>query len=161
MLEHPDCIQRCNIQGGELKYDYMGSSEFEVGEQAKSLKRIFALGITLGSAKIRIEGKEIEVFMVAGKGFPFADYQRWLQQLAENKLRLQEQTYFDYAVLRHAGLDEKLPWYAKEIGKDISSWFDFPNDVLWTLTEEGRQGLVRALEITQGKWAARVLHIPE
>ena len=68
----------------------MGSTEFEIGDQAKSLKRIFALGICWNSAVIKMNGKDVTAHMIAGKGFAFHDYQPYLQQLAEHKLHLQE-----------------------------------------------------------------------
>lgn len=47
MLKHPWLIQRCELRDNKLFYDYMGSSEFEIGDQSRSLKRIFAAGIDL------------------------------------------------------------------------------------------------------------------
>ena len=37
----PTLIQRCEFDGDTLRYDYMGSTEFEVGNQAKCLKEMF------------------------------------------------------------------------------------------------------------------------
>lgn len=149
-MKTPWLIQRCELGDGKLRYDYMGSSEFEVGDQSKSLKRIFAQGMRKGSTTVNIDGKEAVVHMLAGEGFVFADYQQYLQQLAEHKLRLQEWTSFDDVVKAQAGIKTARDWTPR-----TNVWFDFQNDVLWTLTEDNLNTLVSVLEGIKQSWAAK------
>ena len=128
----------------------MGSAEFEVGKQARSLKRIFALGICWDSAVIIMNGEDVIVHMVAGKGFAFQDYQPHLKQLAENKLHLQEWTNFDTAVRQMVGAET----FRKTLF-ETNAWFDVENDVLWTLNRNKRKVLVGALEGIRRKWAEK------
>ena len=150
-MKRPWLIQRCEIYNGKLGYDYMGSTEFEIGDQGKSLKRIFAKGLALETSTVEIEGKKAIVYVVASEGFQFAEYQPYLQQLAEHKLRLQEWISFDDAVRLQVGL--KASFGRTEIR--TNAWFDFENDVLWTLTEENQKALVSALESIKKKWSEK------
>lgn len=154
MPKSPWLIQRCTLDGGMLRYDYMGSSEFEVSDQPKSLKRIFAKGMRTGSTTVKVvtsavSEREVTVYMVAGKGFIFTDYQPYLQQLADNKLRLQEWTNFDEVVRLHVGLRTGQYVPATNV------WFDFQNDVLWTLTEDNQKALISVLEGIKQKWSEK------
>jgi hypothetical protein len=140
-MKTPWLIQRCELGSGKLRYDYMGSSEFEFGDQAKSLKRIFEKGMVGGTATISLQGKEVTVYMVAGTGFSFADYQQYLQQLVEHKLRLQEHSGFDNMVKVQLGIRINGSGYIPT----YNVWFDIQNDVLWTLSEDNLQALVSVL----------------
>ncbi|MFA7717698.1 MAG: hypothetical protein WC875_03200 [Candidatus Absconditabacterales bacterium] len=158
ILRTPSLIQRCEIDDGKLTYDYMGNTEFEVDDlQPKSLKRIFSAGICIKSVNINVlDGKEIIVYMIAGEGFPFVDYQPYLQQLVDDKhgLSLQEWTNFDDAV--KAQLEVKTPFMeAFGHAPHTNAWFDLRNDVLWTLTEENHKALVSILETIKQKWSAK------
>lgn len=149
-MKKPWLVQRCELGADELKYEYMGATEFEVGDQAMSLERIFAAGMVFASTTINVGGKEVSVFMVASEGFPFAEYQPYLQQLADHKLRLQEWTCFDEVVKRQVGV--------RLVSRYIPStnvWFDFRNDVLWTLTEDNQKTLVAILEGIKQKWTEK------
>lgn len=143
----PWLIQRCELREGKLKYDYMGSHAFEVGEQPEALKRIFVAGVAVGSASVVVGGKEVPVYMVASEGFPFFDYQFYLQQLSENNLNLQEHTYFDDALKVKVGLSISLRYPPR-----TNAWFDFRNDVLWTLTENDQKALIIVLEGIRNMW---------
>ncbi|MBI5152880.1 MAG: hypothetical protein HZA36_00230 [Parcubacteria group bacterium] len=149
-LKRPWLIQRCELGEGQLKYDYKGSSEFEVGDQAKSLKRIFAEGIYFESLRVDVGCWSVGVFVLAGKGFPFAEYQPYLQQLANDELNLQELSYFDSAIKARLGMH---PRFIHIRGTNV--WFDFQNDVLWTLTEDKQRVLVSVLEGIKNKWAEK------
>ncbi len=149
-MRQPWLIQRCLFRDDRIVYDYMGSTEFEVGDQARSLKRIFAAGMTTGSANISVGGKEISVYMVASGGFTFSEYQPYLQQLAEGGIRLQELTYFDDLVEIKIGIPTDRSYIPK-----VDAWFDFENDVLWTLTEENQKKLLEFLENIKKKWAEK------
>jgi hypothetical protein len=147
-MKQPWLVQRCILEEGKLRYEYMGSAEFESDDQGKALKRIFVAGIDVGLTKVVLGGKEIPVYMFAPRGFLFADYQPYLQQLAENKLRLKERTNFDDAAKLAAG----LPMDSDHI-PETNVWFDFDNDVLWTLTEDNQKALVTILEGIKKSWA--------
>ncbi len=169
-MNTPWLIQRCELGNEKLKYDYMGSTEFEIGDQSKSLKRIFAKGIETGVTTINVESAQtavsmgggmtsqstyrqftdVRVYMVAGEGFNFADYQPYLQQLADHKLRLQEGTYFDYRVKAQVSNKPELRSFSL-----TNAWFDFQNDVLWTLTEDNQKNLVSVLEGIKQTWASK------
>jgi len=143
----PRYIQRCNLERGKLKYEYMGSAEFESGDQPKSLKRIFEKGMHRGSATINVKDNEVVVYMVAAEDFPFDEYQPYLQQLADGELRLQEFSNFgNSANALVVGIDENR-WPPND------AWLDFENDVLWTIDESKREVLVSALEAIKTKWS--------
>ncbi|MDO8516425.1 MAG: hypothetical protein Q7S28_04185 [bacterium] len=156
-MKAPYLIQRCEIENSKLSYDYMGSSEFEWGDQAKSLKRIFAKGVAWASTVIRIQDPrvqerrehDVQIYMVARRDFSFVEYQPILQQLGEDKLRLKEASYFDTAIKAQLG----FPLGPYERSR-ANVWFDFEeNDVLWTLTKNKRKALVGALTSIEQKWA--------
>lgn len=156
----PWCIQRCIVEGGKIRYDYMGSTEFEIGEQPKALKRIFAAGIEEAELTVQARdgGQTVTVYMVAGKGFDFAAYQPLLQRLADGKLRLQEPTYF-VDMVNALATKTAPPSYQGR----INAWFDFTstddgaaNDVLWTLSREDQRRLTAALRSIQSLWAKKV-----
>lgn len=151
MIRHPHLIQRCELGNGTLEYDYMGMSEFEIGGQREALRAIFAGAMTTGSVKITVQGRDVDIFAVSFRGFDLVSYGPHLQQMAEGKLRLAELAYFDRAVEAKLGIEAMPDFMAK-----INVWFDFPNGVLWTLTEENQHELVRVLEGIRAKWAARV-----
>lgn len=145
-MRQPWLIQRCNLDENGLHYDYMGSTEFEIGDQAAALKRIFAIGLAIETTIIFIGEKEIRVYMVAAKDFPFSEYQPYLQQLAECKLRLKECTHFDDSVM------EAITSSTAISASRTNVWFDFRNDILWTLSGENQGKLVSTLEKIKTLW---------
>lgn len=154
-LKTPWLIQRCEFRKGKLLYDYMGSSEFEWGACPKSLKRIFEKGISTATGTITFDYKQVMVYMVAGKEFPFSDYESHLTALAENSIRLQESSWFDRAMKAlTAGSGDGSCEY---LGNRISVWFDIDNDVLWTLSEANQKELVTVLSRIQELWESKEL----
>jgi hypothetical protein len=151
-MRSPYLIQRCELRG-KLSYDYMGSTEFEIGDQAKALKEIFAKGMCLETLTVNVGAKEAKVYMVAAEGFPFADYGPYLQELANHERRLKELSGFDEAVRVQLGLLDH------RIFPDTKAWFDFPNGVLWTLTQNDRAELVSYLENIKQKWAVKAASV--
>lgn len=149
-MKQPWLIQRCELGDGKLIYEYMGSTEFEVGDQAQALKRIFAKGVAVGSTTVTVGDKKVSVYMVAAEGFPFALYQPYLQQLADNKLRLKEWTNFDDVVKEKAGLTT-----GRRHTPRTNAWFDFRNDVLWVLSEGSQKALFAVLQNIKKKWAEK------
>src|SRR5512133_765204 len=103
-MREPWLIQRCTLRNGILEYDYMGSTEFEIGDQAKSLRRIFGAGLSRGRVEIKVCDKTVPVRMIAGEGFSFGEYQMLLQLVADGSLRLMEPSYFDHASRVAAGI---------------------------------------------------------
>lgn len=155
----PWLIQRCMLDAeGKLRYDYMGSSEFEFGDQAKALKKLFAGKVTLTETTVQANdgGATVPVYLITQDGFDVNAYQPHLQCLADDKLRLKEYTRFGDAVnLKAYG---KQPRFVRVIDYDI--WFDFTesggeqNIVLWTLDREKRDALLARLKVVTDTWAA-------
>lgn len=149
-MKNPWLVQRCEITGEKLQYDYMGSAEFEFGACPASLERIFSKGLCSSTTTVRVEEKEVKVHIVAGVGFSFSDYQPYLQQMADNALRMKEHSEFDEAIKQQLGI--KLNW-DHEIRNN--GWFDIENDVLWTLIEENQGYLVAHLKHIRQMWAEK------
>ncbi|OGZ09911.1 MAG: hypothetical protein A3D65_00085 [Candidatus Lloydbacteria bacterium RIFCSPHIGHO2_02_FULL_50_13] len=49
----PWLIQRCKLEDGKFSYDYMVSSEFECGDQAKALKTLFKGKVALAETSVQ------------------------------------------------------------------------------------------------------------
>lgn len=151
-MDTPYLVQRCMLGESRLKYDYMGSSEFEWGDQARKLKEMFTQGLATRVVTVSAYAKDIPVYMVAAEGFDFSEYQPYLQLMAHDELRnLKEWTYFDHAARRAAGVEVEQRGYKAE----TNAWFDFVNGVLWTLSEEDHQRLVRVLQDIKKLWAEK------
>ena len=145
-MERPYLIQRCEITGEKLRYDYMGSSEFEWGACPASLKRIFAAGLSETRSSVTLAGQEVEIFFITGAGFNLEEYQPYLQQLADNAIRLKEWSNFDAALKQHLGIP--LDW---QRSNKTNGWFDIQNDVLWVLTQKDQGVLSSALHTIKEK----------
>lgn len=152
----PWLIQRCKLESGKLRYDYMGSSEFEWGDQAKALKKLFAGKVVLLETTVQASdgGATVPVCLIAQDGFDVSAYQQHLQQLADDKLHLKEYTRFGEVVNFKA--TGKMPQFGVS---EYDIWFDFTeredeqNIVLWTIDHEKRDALLARLkEVTDG-WA--------
>lgn len=97
-----------------LSFHYMGGSEFEFGALPKSLKNIRA----------DIENYKYSEHLLGGKKFTLFsnneirdDFDEWLVMLKENKIRLKESSFFDYA-----------------FSEDSSSFLD--TDFWWSLDDD-------------------------
>ncbi len=146
-IRRPWLIQRCKVKE-ELQYEHMGSTEYQCGSQTASLKRLFAKGVQCGTAEIELEGNKVTVYIVAAPDLVISDYTLILQKLLEDEYHLQERAYFDLAVKKSLGL--KVPsWYDSHT---TNCWFEFQNDVLWTLTEKLQQRLLEVLRQIQVAW---------
>lgn len=151
-MQKPGFIQRCRLGRGRLEFDcHVGSGSFK--RQKESLVRIIAKGIRSGSCAVRVDSKSVPVFMVAGEGFVFSDYQKYLQQLADNALLLPEMTYFNEAVEAQAGPTSKST-------SQVNAWFDFENDVLWTLTRDNLEVLVETIFSIKFRLAEQAKKLP-
>jgi hypothetical protein len=148
----PSLIQRCQLRVLEetLIYDYMGSSEFEFGDQPKSLKRIFAEGMTTFKTTVHNDqGNSIPFYLVAGKEFDSRAYSKVINGLIEEKFKVKEYTYLRETVNKM--LNKKR---FEEDDKFLTTnvWFDFKNDVLFTPHQELSDKLVSTLEKIKTKW---------
>lgn len=132
-MKTPYLVQNCEIQNGKLVYGYMGSTEYEIGDQAKSLGRIFSEGLSRFQTTIAVGYGTLTVYLLCGKKFSIAEYDFHLQQLANGELRLKEHITFEAAVRKEA---KSRGLSVIGVGSDTTAWFDFENDVLWTLSEE-------------------------
>lgn len=152
----PWLIQRCKLDNeGKLRYDYMGSSEFEWGDQAEALKKLFSGKIRLPQVFVQAKdgGAPVGVYLIMQADFDVTKYQQHLQCLAEDKMQLQEAARFG----------EHVTWKATRqkprFGSEWDVWFDFTkrggqqNIVLWTLSEERRDALLARLKVITDKWA--------
>lgn len=153
----PWLIQRCKLCNDRFEYDYMGPSEFEVGDQAEALKRLFAGKIAMGEVSVQANngGATVPVFLLTQSGFDANAYQSYLQRLADGKLHLQEAARFNDAV------DWKATGFEPRFGRvsDYDIWFDFTkydeeqNIVLFTLDESKRADLLARLKVITEIWA--------
>ncbi len=150
-LRTPRLIQRCVLGGGRISYEYMGMSEFEMGDQAKSLKRIFAQGVVTATTKVEVDGHEIVVYVIAGSNFPFEEY-KYLQVLVNEDRHSPEPTYLKQVIRTRYEIPGNDDW---DNSHKVNAWFDFPNEVLWVLSETDRDQLISALEAIQQKWAQK------
>lgn len=149
MIKKPYLVQKCVLDGSNLRYEYMGAAEFEVGDQVVSLRRIFEKGMTWGTVTITSHDQEIVVHMVAANGFPFEEYQKYLQLMGENRLHLKEWSQFD------AVISAQIPSVIHRFMPRTNVWFDFENDVLWCLDKSKRKALVHVLGGVKRKWSQK------
>lgn len=147
----PWLIARCYFRNESIHYDYMGSSEFEFGNPQKSLRRLFAgERVTHELTVSATNSKKITIFVVTAKAFEFDLYKDNFQMLAQNKLSLQEPSYFDDAVENAASV---LPKYFRHMLFDL--WQDIEHDLLFTIGEDNKQKLEKTLEQLQAIYKAR------
>lgn len=155
----PWLIQRCKMEDGKFSYDYMGATEFEVGDQAKALKILFCGKIALSEVAVQASdgGATVPVYLISQEGFDVQAYQPHLQRMADSKLCLQEYTGFEEVVNFKA--TGKQPQFGKVSRYDI--WFDFTkrhdgqNIVLWTLDKELRDALLARLHVISKAWSEK------
>ena len=151
-LRSPRLVQRCVLGNVRLCYQYMGMSEFEMGDQARSLKRIFAQGLATDSAKVDVEGHEIIIYMVAAAAFPFAMYAVHLQVLANEKYHRPEPTHLKQVIRKRYEIPGNDEW---DDDYKVNVWFDFQNGVLFVLSETDLDQLTSALKAIQQKWSQK------
>ncbi len=111
--EGPYLVQRLNLvstpsQSGPdsvlLKGHYMGSSEYEVGDQGKALNAMLRSGFERSSATIQWNGQEVPVFLLHSKLAPdqkitfLKNFTAFLQQDSLGTSRLKESTHFHYVL---------------------------------------------------------------
>lgn len=146
----PKYIQRCEVSEESIVYDYMGSSEFEVGDQAKSLKRIFASGITEYTVSVPYGEENIVFGLVAGKDFPSEKYGEVIKAIIDKSFYLKEPPYLDHAI------DSAFNPYAFKIKDQFvrhpNAWLDFTNDVFFTIDADVAANLIPRLEQIKVKW---------
>lgn len=149
----PWLVQRCKIDSeGQFSYDYMGSNQFERGDQAEALKTLFRGKITLSETTVRAYdgGATVSVYLITQENFDVSAYQPYLQALANDDIGLLEASRFGTAVdFKTTG---KRPPFGR-ILSDCNIWFDFTkrhdgqNIALWTLEKELRDILLAHLKV--------------
>ena len=137
----PQSVQRCQLRRGMIVIDLRWCFRNPyLNEQHQSLGRIIKKGIRSGSSVVKVGDKVAAVFMVAGNGFSFSDYQPYLQYIVDGGSKTSKKTFFADAVKIQLGIKTNRKNQLK-----INLWFDFKNDVLWTLTRDNLEVLVSAL----------------
>jgi hypothetical protein len=101
-----------------VKFDYMGSSEFEWGALPDSLDRIRKNINEYTYLDVPIKDKVVSVFC---KESQKSDIKLYLTELSEGKWHLQEYSDFDNWI--------NPTEYSKN--KDVSFWWDIANDVMF------------------------------
>ncbi len=154
VTKNPFLIQRCELEYDPLKlrYDYMGSSEFECGYQAKALREMFTGTLVVENCSVNIFGKKVSFWMIACNDFDFAAYHNVINGLAEKKWSLQEPTYLDLVLKKKLGIvshEEAERWSFVD---RIVAWFDFHNQVLFAHDEAVTRLLLKALLQIKEKW---------
>lgn len=146
----PKYIQRCEVSEESISYDYMGSSEFEVGDQAKSLKRIFASGIYEYTVAVTHNDENIVFGLVAGKDFAAEKYAEVIKGIIDRSFFIKEATYIDKALDRtfnpRANKDRNSYFPA------TNAWFDFTNDVFFTFDPQVAVNIKTGIEKIKVKW---------
>lgn len=149
----PWLIQRCYFdrEDKKLRYEYMGSSEFEWGDQATSLKRMFNGEIETRVCIVNFNERLVEFRLVARKDFDFDSYIEILQGLIERRIRTKEATHLEPILEKVMGFvdDERNSYIQTE------AWFDFENDVLFTLSQENANLLVEILANIKEHWRTK------
>lgn len=106
-----------------LKFDYMGSSEFEWGALPKSLGRIRENIDSYTYLDVPIKDKIITVFC---KDSQKSEIKQYLTDLADKKMKLKEFSAFDLYINDDS-------WF----GKKFDFWWDIENDLMfWKKDQE-------------------------
>lgn len=148
--KQPHLIQRCTLgrKDRKLNYEYMGSSEYECGDQAKSLKRIFTGAMEIRKCEVRAFDRDVEFYLVARSDFDFSAYPAIIDGLIKQRWRTKEQTYLDLVLQKKFRLVKAKDYDFVE----TEAWFDFQNDVLFTLSQKDADFLVVALGRIKEIW---------
>ncbi|MCK4918548.1 MAG: hypothetical protein KAS02_02080 [Candidatus Pacebacteria bacterium] len=153
-MKAPWLIHPCKLdkEKGDLCYHNMCSPEYEeYGLQNKSMYRLMITGFCQGITTVNITDKKITIYMIAAEGFYFDGYQEYLQMLSESRLPLKEASGFDDAIRESIGIQSLFPTCLP----DTDVWFDFENDILWTLTKDNIKHLYLILEELKKVWPKR------
>lgn len=121
----PHLIQRAEFQNRSeksgidsiLKFDYMGSAEFEWGALPKSLERIRNENQNYTFLDIPIEDKVISVFCLNEQK---AEIQTYLKSLVDKTTRTKEFTGFDSYIKNDGYFAERFDF-----------WWDITNDLMF------------------------------
>ena len=121
----PYLIQRGTFKNGDdrkgidsiVSFDYMGSSEFEFGALPESLGRIRKSKDEYTYLDVLIKGKVISVFC---KDSQKSEIKTYLEELAENKIRLKEFSAFDKYIKNDGYYKDKFDF-----------WWDIENDLMF------------------------------
>lgn len=126
----------------------MGNSEFEWGVIPETLKQIFNLGLDKAEIRIDIDEKELTVYLVFWKGFPFNGYIGHIKDMATGKSRHVEPIFFNRAVQNML-----YPNQSQQIIPDkIDIWFDIKNGVMFMLSKLNQRNCIKNLYAIQKAW---------
>lgn len=145
-IVNPYLIQRARINSplakeGErlsnaVRFDYMGSAEFEFGALPKSFRRIQAKRSLLKMRKIEsIKSGELSLRVLSTMNDEeFAEYTEILKTLRESdrKIRTKEMTYFN---------EDFKPFSSNDIFR-IDFWWDICNDAMFTFHKQFANRLI-------------------
>lgn len=155
-MKTPWLIQRCMLDTetkelkGRLRYDHMGSAEFEFGALPRALRELFALGeLVISERKVTSNNnKSISVWLV----YATQDTRQYpIQALSENEIRLKEQSGLTTAIKVYFG--EALGRF-EYYNPNINVWFDIENHVLFTLEKRTAKILIEQLNYIRKMWNA-------
>lgn len=127
-MENPWLIQRAkfdNNKGGTgidalLRFDYMGSAEFEFGALPKSLKRIRASIADYTQFQYSFKNYPAKVVTVCCKKEHADSVGEILEQLSDNSLRLKESVCLHYYVKSEP--EEKYTDFWWDLTNDMFFW---------------------------------------
>lgn len=106
-----------------LRFDYMGSAEFEWDALPKSLDRIRKNSVNFSYNDLKINGKEITVYSDSN----IEKITEILIDLSHDKIRLKERSDFK-SYVRPSVYDNQ--WIEKH-GHDTDFWWDIENDFMF------------------------------
>lgn len=115
-----------------IRYDYMGSAEFENGSIPKSWKRLSKSTLKTHEINVTVNlFKPLTLYVVTSDGFDMEKYEPFFQKMVDNKLQLKERSEVDKAA-RVLAKVEKSKWPVSNVWHDIESdvLFSFEKDLL-------------------------------
>lgn len=148
--KQPRLIQRCLLDKADkkIKYEYMGSSEYECGDQAKSLKMIFEGEVEVRKCSIRAFDRDVEFYLVARSDFDFNSYPTIIDGLIKLEWGTKQQTYLDLVLQKKFRLVKAKDYdFVK-----TQAWFDFVNGVFFALSKKDADFLVVAMGEIKEIW---------
>ncbi len=134
MVKKPYLIQRCSINkpieqyrdkllSEALDFDYMGSTEFEIGKARESLlfiRRNYSEAKTVLHPKINHGFHALRVFHVFND-VDWSTYADYLVQLRHDQIHLKENSKFQLHTLKSI--------------REIDFWWDIENSVMWSFNK--------------------------
>lgn len=173
-MKRPYLIQRCNIEDIKgktldkmLRYDYMGSSEFEFGALFKALTKIAnnfdKYKYSMFKQIIHEDGRRICI--ICPEDFDTEQYIKFLLGVIEKDIKRKElDCSYSYDLGDGFNLSLKEPIYFTVSTKKnrkynyVDVWWDLDNNVLFTFGKNQCKALFNALENSVKKRLSWVTH---